>query len=982
VTDLALAAPHPAPTAPYQLVTPTDGGWLAAVTPEGVHVLERGVPRRLLAAPGAWAAAAADQLWVAARAGGTWSLHTFAGTGAAGGSIELGPIGPALALTASRTARIALAAGERSVLITQREGALVVDDLGSGEHVLLGPGLVALRRGATLACRRGRTPPLTLPADLATAAIVGAVAVLEGAAVCLEVVTAGHHTLLLFDLRSGGLRTRVRLGTAQVGAVAEQAGRVVLVDGARVALLDLRRGACVAERCADAAITAVAIDARGERVTLADEHGAVRGYGAHLDADDAVAEAPRHLTVVPAAPAAPAPAPAPPSPTPPAPAPRPAAPGRDGELRALADVPLVGFGLHRAAPALPRDAHARYLDDLRAWVAALCRPAGGDPAADAEATAAFARWRDGAPHVELADRLGLSPLAGTLLVLAAAPQIWGELARSYGQVSADPARPLVDELLLAQLLGADAVARVELARELDDDAPLIRSGAIERGRGTRPYAALTVHPVIARALAGDVHARGGHRRRRADRRLDELLAPRAQLIAAIDQLRRASATPARLVVRGRPGSGRRTVAATLAAQAGRDLGLVDIVDDSGLRQRLHDVALAGDLPCVGLDDLGDDAALRARVRAILDDHPGPLAIRAPRLAELPLTPGHCAIELAPLDETERHRAWQAQLAGHALSADAGDLAARFTVGPGAIAAACARTAEHRPDGDATGALAAVVRQHRSARIAAIAARVERLAGWDELIVGDDIADSLREVVARIRHRRTVLDDWGMDRAAATAQGVTVLLQGGPGTGKTMAAGVLARALGYELWRVDLSKVVSKWIGETEKNLGAAFDAAEDGEIVLLFDEADSLFGKRTEVRSSQDRNANAETNYLLQRLDSFAGVAILTTNLGAAIDPAFRRRLSVHVQFPFPDEDERERLWRAHLPASLPVAGELDLAALAHTYQLSGGYIRNAALRAAYLAAGEGQALGAAHLHRAVALEYQRAGKLGGGRLE
>jgi SpoVK/Ycf46/Vps4 family AAA+-type ATPase len=198
----------------------------------------------------------------------------------------------------------------------------------------------------------------------------------------------------------------------------------------------------------------------------------------------------------------------------------------------------------------------------------------------------------------------------------------------------------------------------------------------------------------------------------------------------------------------------------------------------------------------------------------------------------------------------------------------------------------------------------------------------------------------------------------------------------------MAAGVLARALGYELWRVDLSKLVSKWIGETEKNLAAAFDAAEDGEIVLLFDEADTLFGKRTEVKSSNDRNANAETNYLLQRLDAFSGVAILTTNFGTAIDPAFKRRLSVHIQFPFPDETERERLWRAHLPATLPIAGELDLGSLARRYPLSGGYIRNAALRAAYLAAAEQRPLDDAHLQRAVALEYQRAGKLGHGRLE
>ncbi|HEX7839142.1 MAG TPA: ATP-binding protein, partial [Kofleriaceae bacterium] len=365
-------------------------------------------------------------------------------------------------------------------------------------------------------------------------------------------------------------------------------------------------------------------------------------------------------------------------------------------------------------------------------------------------------------------------------------------------------------------------------------------------------------------------------------------------------------------------------------------------------------------------------------------HPGPLIVRAPGHGDLPLAPGYLALELPPLAETERARVWRELLAerdGGAAIAER--LAARFAVGPGAMIRAC-RELDATPASPESSehALATALRQHRSARIEAVAARVPTLARWDELVVPDDIADALREVCARVRHRRLVLEGWGMERAAATAQGVTALFQGGPGTGKTMAAGAIARALGYELWRVDLSKVVSKWIGETEKNLAAVFDAAEEGEIVLLFDEADSLFGKRTTVTSSNDRNANLETNYLLQRLDSFTGVAVLTTNAGTAIDPAFKRRMSVHVQFPFPDEADRERLWRAHLPASLPVSGALDLGALARKHQLSGGYIRNACLRAAYLAATDGGPLTDGHLHRAVALEYQRAGKLADGRLE
>jgi SpoVK/Ycf46/Vps4 family AAA+-type ATPase len=192
----------------------------------------------------------------------------------------------------------------------------------------------------------------------------------------------------------------------------------------------------------------------------------------------------------------------------------------------------------------------------------------------------------------------------------------------------------------------------------------------------------------------------------------------------------------------------------------------------------------------------------------------------------------------------------------------------------------------------------------------------------------------------------------------------------------MVAGIIAEELALDLYQIDLSRIVSKYVGETEKNLASLFDAAEAGHAILLFDEADSLFAKRTEVRTSVDRYANLEVNYLLQRLDSFEGVAILTTNFGTAIDNAFKRRLSCRLTFPFPDEEARERLWAVHLPAQMPRAGKLDLASLARRYRMSGGYIRNAALRAAFLAAEEGSILTQDHLERAVRAEFREGGKL------
>jgi SpoVK/Ycf46/Vps4 family AAA+-type ATPase len=240
----------------------------------------------------------------------------------------------------------------------------------------------------------------------------------------------------------------------------------------------------------------------------------------------------------------------------------------------------------------------------------------------------------------------------------------------------------------------------------------------------------------------------------------------------------------------------------------------------------------------------------------------------------------------------------------------------------------------------------------------------------------DQFDQVAELVARVRHRRQVLDAWGFGDKIGRGHGVAALFSGPPGTGKTMVAGLVARELGLDLYQVDLSKMVSKYIGETEKQLARLFDAAESGHAVVLFDEADALFAKRTEVKSSNDRYANLEVNYLLQRLESFTGISILTTNHETAIDDAFRRRLALHVRFPMPDEPQREQLWTAILPDRAHVARNVDHARLAREFEMSGGYIRNAALRAAYLAADEGDAIGMAHLWRAARAEYEAMGKV------
>jgi SpoVK/Ycf46/Vps4 family AAA+-type ATPase len=248
--------------------------------------------------------------------------------------------------------------------------------------------------------------------------------------------------------------------------------------------------------------------------------------------------------------------------------------------------------------------------------------------------------------------------------------------------------------------------------------------------------------------------------------------------------------------------------------------------------------------------------------------------------------------------------------------------------------------------------------------------------WEDLVLPEDQTFAMLELLARIRERRRVYEDWKFAERVGKGLGVSALFSGPPGTGKSMAAGLIAKSLNLEIYQVDLSKIVSKWIGETERNLAALFDAAEAGYAILLFDEADALFGKRATVQSSNDRYANQEINYLLQRIEQFTGICILTTNHDGAIDEAFRRRLSCHVRFPLPDHGEPERLWTRLLTGTAPVSSDIDVSALAHTFVMSGGYIRNAVLRAAFLAANAGSSIDRALVTKAAQLEYEGMGKI------
>jgi len=307
------------------------------------------------------------------------------------------------------------------------------------------------------------------------------------------------------------------------------------------------------------------------------------------------------------------------------------------------------------------------------------------------------------------------------------------------------------------------------------------------------------------------------------------------------------------------------------------------------------------------------------------------------------------------------------------------LAATFpSLGAAQIRAATLHAVRERTDAPGSmlsaEALLEAARAQTRGVLRGLAERVPIRPAWDELVLPPETLAQLREVALRVTRRATVMDDWGFAGRRTYGRGTTVLFSGASGTGKTFAAAVLAAEIGQDLYRIDLASVVSKYIGETEKKLAQVFDGAERANCVLLFDEADALFGKRSEVRDAHDRYANQEVAYLLQRVERFGGLAILTTNLSGAIDEAFARRLGSNVFFDPPDLGARRRLWEQALPPAAPRDGDLDLRLLASEIRVSGGVINKSALAAAYLAAEEDSAIAMRHLLRALRQEVASLG--------
>jgi AAA+ superfamily predicted ATPase len=432
--------------------------------------------------------------------------------------------------------------------------------------------------------------------------------------------------------------------------------------------------------------------------------------------------------------------------------------------------------------------------------------------------------------------------------------------------------------------------------------------------------------------------------------------------------------PSLVIVEGTRGTGR---TCAIARAVGGQVVEVDLASSNALVAGRREAALRDRALVLANFDRGSEADQRT-VRAVFQHHPGPVIVTASVLgAQLPLDRPTIRVRWPVPSTTVRRQLW---LDAGASSEGIDALAHRYRIGPGTIARAIesarllgGATATLDPASLTTG-----LRHNISEELGGLAQRVEVTQTWDDLVLAEDTRDQVDALIARVQHAHKVLEDWDYRGKMARGTGVPALFSGPPGTGKTMVAGLIARALDLELYQVDLSQVISKWVGETEKQLARVFDAAEQGHGLLLFDEADALFGQRTsEVKGAVDRYANLEVNYLLQRVEAFGGITILTTNMDASIDPALMRRLAAHVKFWPPEHDERVLLWRGMLGgANVPLAADVDYEELSTRFpDMTGANIRNAALAGAFLAAAEGTDVSQQHLGRAARGEYASMGR-------
>ncbi|HET7767202.1 MAG TPA: ATP-binding protein [Chloroflexota bacterium] len=638
----------------------------------------------------------------------------------------------------------------------------------------------------------------------------------------------------------------------------------------------------------------------------------------------------------------------------------------------------------------------------------------------------------------LAAAFGLSPLEVDALLVCLAPALDRRYERFYGYLQDDATRKWPSPNLILELLCKPGPERLLRLRHFDPEAPLFRNQLLRRvpepGVVDPPALNQALRPdeAVISWLLGRFrpHADlGAHATLVGARPVEEEEASAwvpDETRAALETLRAAAASGARpvLVFHGKDAESQWMAARALSGVARRPLlrvRLKELLEPAPVapgaaappvavatalkmvRAALRDARLTGAIPFLAeWDVISRDGTVPPEVLHEVTQYPGYVVLAGknkwlPQGAD-PESQIHW-LEFGTPAYAQRRRLWRYLLPEPAVpvagpkapkktraakvpALDVDGVAGQFVLTTGQIrdsvtlahdmAAQRGGAAERVSERD----LFAAARAHASPTLGKLARHITPRYGWDDLVLPPDQVQMLRELVSTVRGRPKVLEEWGVGKKLASSAGVTVLFSGPPGTGKTMSAEVVAGELGLDLYKIDLSTVISKYIGETEKNLEQIFVEAETSNAILFFDEADAIFGKRSEVRDAHDRYANIEISYLLQRMESYDGVTILATNLRSNLDAAFTRRLQFVVDIPFPEEEDRLRIWKALLPSEVPCAPNVNLAALANRYKMAGGNIRNVIVSATYLAAANGGRITNEYLLHGVKRELQKMGRL------
>jgi MoxR-like ATPase len=606
---------------------------------------------------------------------------------------------------------------------------------------------------------------------------------------------------------------------------------------------------------------------------------------------------------------------------------------------------------------------------------------------------------------QIKTRFGLSRFECQVLIIAVAPELDVRYQTLYAYVQNDVTQkaPTVD--LVLKLLCGGREEQWAARGLFSSKARLFRHCLLRLYEDDRerqmplPARSLKVPERIAGFLLGhdqaDQDTAGLFDLIEPQGRIEDLVLPSAtrDKLLAVAQIVKNGGL---VVLEGRAGSGKFDAAAAVCAELGLRLVVCDLAwaaaaqtKPGPLLRRECLLAKAGLYLRIGTHPKPELGESYAEIAHELEGSPFPIfAGTAGERNNLELLSWansfHFMLEVP--DIPMRRDLWQRELTGSPseacteteLDALAGKL--RFTPGQirETVNAACnlARLRGHDRDAITAADIYAAVRARGNSGLEKLARKYGLLFDWCDLVLPERVLQQLREIANAVRFRHLVQSQWRFDTKVGKNSGLSVLFSGLSGTGKTMAASVLARELNLDLYNIDLSNVVSKYIGETEKNLSRIFDEAEHSSALLFFDEADALFGKRSEVKDAHDRYANIEVAFLLQRIEQFSGVVVLATNISRNIDAAFVRRIAHVVEFPFPDAAHRERIWRGMFPAEAPIAADVDFPFLARQFELSGGNIRNVVMAAAFLAAERGLPICMEHLARATAREFQKMGKL------